>query len=80
MSMYYYAKKKEPRIVYDEYEIGHTSNGEFTKMYADYGDDTMYFNTLDDLIEFVDKTDRYTFVNECGEEISKEEMINIIKR
>lgn len=81
MSMYYYAKKKEPRMVYDEFEIGHTSNGKFNKVWADIGDETnLFFNTIDDLIEFVEKTDRYIFINECDEEISKEEMIKIITK
>lgn len=77
MSTAYYARRKEPRLVYDEYEIGKAHANYFTKT---HNSDGLNFVDEDALIDFIKNTELFEFYNEYNEKISPEDMVMIIKK
>lgn len=82
MSTEFYAKKKEPRIVYDEYSIGFRSGNDFYRtkpMFLGDNDNKMCFHSEEELQDFIKNTELFDFTDEYGKEYTKEEMIKIVK-
>lgn len=79
MSTSFYARKKKPREVYDEYYIGHRFNGEFIENKYDRFENSIQFNDKEDIIEFIENTKQYDFYDEYDRNYSVEDMIKVIK-
>lgn len=79
MSTVFYARKREPRLVYDEYEIGTRHNGVFKKC-DECSVEEQKFNFIDYEVmeDFIKHTSLYDFVDEYGNTYTRDEMINII--